>query len=152
MNSQHPENPLRRLGRILISLASALSISGSYLLAGGPVFLPLIVHKDPAATPTPVPPETQKMVVNPDNVDRDWALAYFAKSYNGAGRPVMQIYPGDSSPESERIKIARGEIVLVLKDNVKADGGGLFWQLAELKGRKGETLFLRAVDVTKVVG
>jgi hypothetical protein len=88
-------------------------------------------------------------VVNPANPDKDWALAFFAKSYNNAGRPVMQIYPGDTAPQSERIMIPRGEIVLALDTPVTADGGAKFWQLVEYEGEDGEELFLKAVDVTK---
>jgi hypothetical protein len=159
---------------LLISVVSILSISATYLLASEPVFLPLIFQSNAASTqpvtplpnlaatptqtqavtpgpsPTPKPPETLQLMVTPSNQDKDWALAFFAKSYNSAGRPVMQIYPGDTAPSSERIMIPRGEIVLALKTPVTADGGGKYWQLVEYKGRKGEDLFLKATDVTKV--
>jgi len=61
----------------------------------------------------------------------------------------MEIYPGDSSPVSERIKIPRGERVLADEQPVRADGGDKFWKLVEYQGRAGEELYLRAVDVTK---
>ena len=174
MNTQTPKNGMGSVIFILISIVSLLGISATYVLASETLFLPLIFYQSPSltsnatispahtATPTqtqegtpspsatPQPPDTLQLRVSPSNPDKDWALAFFAKSYNGAGRPVMQIYPGDSSPDSERIKIPRGEIVLALDTPVTADGGGKYWQLVEYEGKGGEELFLKAVDVTKV--
>lgn len=151
---------------ILISIIAVLGISATSFMVGETMFLPMIVQQNPSANPTatllpsptitptptqagtPQPPATLQLLVNPD---KDWALAYFAKSYNAAGRPVMQIYPGDNSLESERIKIPKGTIVLALETPVRADGDeNKYWQLVEYKGRKDEILFLRAADVTKV--
>lgn len=156
MDIHRPKLGMGRAGLILICIVSALGISAKYALVSQTLYLPLIFNQgasiSSAATvsPTPRPPATIQLIVTPSNPDKDWALAFFAKSYNAAGRPVMQIYPGDSSPDSERIKIPRGTIVLALENPVTADGGGKYWQLVDYKGRNKEVLFLRALDATKV--
>jgi hypothetical protein len=143
---------------LIISLVSILSISSTYVLAAEPIFLPLIYQNPsptptasvtPTATGTPQAPGTQWVIVSPYNNDKGFALARFAKSYNAAGRPVMQIYPGDTAPDSERIKIPRGERVLVVDTPITADGGGKYWRLVDYKGRKGEELYLRTQDITR---
>ena len=162
MNIRQPKYGMGRVMLILISLVSVLSISATYFLASQTLYLPLVFSQDsalsptatlsltPTITPTPKPPATLQLMVTPSNPDKDWAVAFFAKSYNDAGRPVMQIYPGDNSLESLRIKIPRGTIVLALDTPVIADGGGKYWQLVDYKGRADEDLFLKAADVTKV--
>ena len=62
----------------------------------------------------------------------------------------MEIYPGDSSAVEDRIRIPRGEVVLVYNDKIRADGGNHFWELVDYHGRDGEDLYLRDDDVTKV--
>jgi hypothetical protein len=154
MKPQTPKQGLAGAILILVSLLSILSVSATYVLASQTLYLPLVLHPNSSATPTqvgtPRPPETLELLVKPSNPAKDWALAFFAKSYNNAGRPVMQIYPRDTAPDSERIKIPRGEVVLALKDPVTADGGAKYWQLVEVQGKDGEDLFLKAVDVTKL--
>jgi hypothetical protein len=154
MKTHTPKQGLAGAILILVSILSILSVSATYVIANQTLFLPLILQPGSSATPTqvgtPPPPETLELVVNPSNPDKDWALAFFAKSYNNAGRPVMQIYPRDTAPDSERIKIPRGEIVLALKDIVTADGGAKYWQLVEYQGKDDEDLFLKAADVTKL--
>jgi hypothetical protein len=172
MNFNKPGHPKGRVVFFLLGIFSILSISATYALAGGTVFLPLIIQPSPSPTatatltptptltptatlegtpgPTPLPAGTLQLVVNPANPDKAWALAFFAKSYNDAGRPVMQIYPSDTAPDSLRIKIPKGEIVLALEKPVTADGGAKYWQLVDYKGKDGEDLFLKATDVTKV--
>jgi len=171
MNFHKPGHPKGRVVFFLLGILSVLSISATYALAGGTIFLPLIIQPSPSPTatatltptptltptatlegtpgPTPLPGGTLQLVVTPSNPEKAWALAFFAKSYNDAGRPVMQIYPSDSAPDSLRIKIPKGEIVLALDTPVTADGGAKFWQLVEIEGEDGEDLFLKAVDVTK---
>ena len=118
----------------------------------GPVVKRQILPPEPTATPKPT--ETPKdeyiwLIVRPQNPDKDWALAWFEKSQNSAGIPIMEIYPSNGSPTSERIKIASGEKVLAYNEIVRADGGAKFWKLVDYKGRDGEDLYLRQVDVMK---
>ena len=61
----------------------------------------------------------------------------------------MEIYPGDSKPVSERIKILKGERVLAYDTIVLADGGGKYWKLVEIEAPDGTVLYLRKLDVVK---
>lgn len=75
----------------------------------------------------------------------------FASSYNAAGRPVMQIYPKDTAPVSDRVQYNSGTGVVLKADVVKADGGGLYWALDPNHTEFGKTfpqLYLRNEDVS----
>jgi hypothetical protein len=177
MNRNSPKPNWKKIGFAILSIFSLLGISATALLANQSIFLPLTLNQYPSPTPTntatltptpgptatvtpaptitpttsgtPQPAGTIWLIVTPENTSKDSALCYFAKTYNAAGRPVMQIYPSDSSSASERIKIPAGELVLAYDKVVLADGGGKFWKLVDYHGRDGEDLYLRSVDVTK---
>ncbi len=159
------KNDRIKLVLTIVSILSILGISAAYVVAEDTIYIPLVNKQEleptptPTLEPTPEPtpevtvtpsPEGQIwLVITPDSSDKDWALAYFEKSQNDAGRPIMEIYPGDSSPASERIKIPAGETVLAFDEIIRADGGDRFWKLVEYQGREGEDLYLRTEDVTK---
>lgn len=156
----------------IISIFSIFSVAATNILFDNDVYLPLVRNQNPTATATltptitptptttltPVPEPTLEphpegtawVLVTPENEDKDWALAWFQKGENNNGYPIMEIYPGDSSPVEDRIKIDRGEVVLVYDELIRADGGGRFWKLVDYEGRDGEELYLRAEDVTKL--
>jgi len=142
------------LALTLISLISIMVISAGNIISNFKVFVPIIQKQPPEPTATPKPTETPKdeyiwLIVRPQNPDKDWALAWFEKSQNASGIPIMEIYPSNGSPTNERIKIASGEKVLAYNEIVRADGGTKFWKLVDYKGRDGEDLYLRQVDVMK---
>lgn len=177
MNSINPKRSWSKVGYAILSILSLLGISATAILANQSIFLPLTLNQyptptatntptitptqGPTATVTPTPTITPTtsgtpqpagtiwLIVTPANTSKDSALCYFAKTYNNAGRPVMQIYPSDSSLATERIKIPAGERVLAYDKVVLADGGGKFWKLVYYHGRDGEDLYLRSVDITK---
>ena len=147
---------------VLIIIFSISLISTAYAIADQKVYIPFIQKQEPQITPTntptqtPLPTETSPpgedylwLIVRPENPDKDWALCYFVKKYNDAGKPVMEIYPSETSSADERIKIARGERVRAHNGIIKADGGLKFWKLVDYQGNEGEELYLRQVDVMK---
>jgi len=149
---------------ILIIISSLLLISATYLIANQRVYIPFIQKQEAQNTPTQTPTPTSTpnptntplpgediiwLIVRPENPDKEWALCYFIKKYNDSGRPVMEIYPSDSSPVSERIKIPVGERVRAYNGVIKADGGVKFYKLVDYHGIEGEELYLRQVDVMK---
>jgi len=149
---------------IIIIISSLLLISASYIIANQRVYIPFIQKQEAQNTPTETqtPTSTPKptatalpgediiwLIVRPENPDKEWALCYFVKKFNDSGRPVMEIYPSDSSPASERIKIPAGERVQAYNEVIKADGGAKFWKLVDYTGNAGEELYLRQVDVMK---
>ena len=105
---------------------------------------------DPPIDPPPEPEPYQMLEVKPENPDKDVANCWFAKGENAAGKPIMEIYPSNSSSVSERIQIPRGNEVKAEPNKFQADGGMYFWELQEYAGRDGEVLSLRQVDVVKV--
>jgi len=72
------------------------------------------------------------------------ALARYVYSHNAAGKPVMQIYPGDSITEG-RIKYTEGQKLAVLPTLIRADGGDDYYEIAS-SPISGFKLYLRAVD------
>jgi len=133
---------------LVILLSALLIASTGIILATERTYIPMVQIAEATATPTPMPAGTLWLIVKPDQ-DKGWALARFAKSYNKAGRPIMEIYPGDSKPVSERIKILKGERVLAYDTIVLADGGGKYWKLVEIEAPDGTVLYLRKLDVVK---
>lgn len=108
----------------------------------------------PPPPPPPVEPpdEEDTIIVKAKDKDKTFALAWFAKSWRdanvGPDRPLMEIYPSESSLSSERIKFNNGTELAVVLPKVKADGGAYFYQLRDRKGRAGETLYVRDTDAS----
>ena len=96
------------------------------------------VEPPPAADPT--------VIVTAD----PRANARFQSGTNGAGRPIMSIYPRDTAPTGERIQFASGVLLLVKPGTIVADGGMQYYELAQHRGRGGETLYLREIDADLV--
>ena len=78
-------------------------------------------------------------------VTADKANARFVSGLNNAGRPIMQIYPSDSAPVSERVQYVKNTLVPVYPESVLADGGGVFYKIVHVPDGKPE-LYLRAID------
>jgi hypothetical protein len=57
------------------------------------------------------------------------SLLNHVAALNDAKRPIMEIYPDPSSPPSKRIRYNMGDRVSVKKETVKADGGGLWYEV-----------------------
>jgi hypothetical protein len=68
---------------------------------------------------------------------------------NDAGAPIMQIFPKDNAPVSDRVQIAKGRPILVYKKSVTADGGGIYLCMAGSQKRFGKTLYVRKTDTKK---
>lgn len=81
----------------------------------------------PAPDPDPEPPEDFKVYT----VDVPKTNAWCVRELNKNGRPVMQIYPEDTAPVSERIQFLKGVQIEVDEDPVKADGGRMFYRITE---------------------
>jgi len=101
---------------------------------------------EPPVVPPVVPPPAASYWVR---VTVPKANARFAKSHNANGLPIMQIYPSDSSPVSERIQFTEGTMLTVIREKVRADGGGQYYELTARRGRNDETLFNRDDDCIK---
>ena len=78
------------------------------------------------------------------------ANARCVRNYNAAGRPVMMIYPGDSSPVKDRVQYTLGTYVQVNPTIVKGDGGYKYYSIAEEVKKNGVVvttpLFIREQD------
>jgi len=94
----------------------------------------------PPDPPAPPPPDADKTFL----VTAGKALARFIHSYNDAGKPIMQIYPGDSITEG-RVKYLTGNTIAVLPSPIRADGGGDYYEIVT-SPVAGIELFLRASD------
>ena len=101
----------------------------------------------PPAPPPVEPPPADPAYFVRVNVDK--ANARFSKAKNANGLPIMQIYPSDSSLVADRIQFVNGELLRVVKDKVRADGGLYFYQLVTWFGGENETLYLRDSDCMK---
>lgn len=71
--------------------------------------------------------------------------------YNGAGAPVMQIYPSDTAPVSDRIQLFEDDTCKIVLPAVTADGGAKYFKVVDRKGRNGEALYVVKADGTQVV-
>jgi hypothetical protein len=65
---------------------------------------------------------------------------------NAVQKPILDIYPGPKADITERIKFMQGAKVQVLALPVTADGNEKYYQIADIRGKKGEILYLRAKD------
>lgn len=78
------------------------------------------------------------------------ANARCVRSYNAAGRPVMMIYPEDSSPVKDRVQYTTGALVDVGPVIIKGDGGYKYYSIAEEVKKNGVVvttpLFIREQD------
>lgn len=104
------------------------------LIAGGGTTPPPPVTPPPAADPT--------VIITAD----PRANARFVVGRNGAGKPIMAIYPKDTAPANERIQFASGVLLRVKPGMVQADGGMDYFELTQHTGRGGERLYLREND------
>ena len=102
--------------------------------------------EEPPVVPPVVPPPAANYFVR---VTIPRANARFQKGENANGLPIMQIYPSDSSPVSERIQFVEDTLLRVLPDKVRADGGGYYYLLLDREGRNDEDLYLRDQDCVK---
>lgn len=100
----------------------------------------------PPVVPPYVPPAEPRYTVQ---VIVEKTNARWSKATNANGFPIMQIYPKDNAPVSERIQYFEDTFLEVKPNKVKADGGMYFWQLTYPTGLDGETLYLKADDVMK---
>jgi len=128
---------LSKLDQVLANQVSILAI-----LNNGEVPEP----PNPTPPPPVVPPADPEYSVQ---VIVEKANARWSKAQNANGLPIMQIYPRDNAPVSERIQYFEDSFVPVKPDKIKADGGAYYWELVYGKGRDGETLYLKADDVMK---
>jgi hypothetical protein len=98
-----------------------------------------------AAAPVPPP---MPVSISVKTVTADKANARYASSYNAAGRPIMHIYPSDTAPVSQRVQWLRGAAVEVLSDEIKADGGGVYYELRDSTPYTEVKLYIRKDHVT----
>jgi len=99
------------------------------------------------STPPPAPDTVFVQVTD------DKALAHFIIGENAQDKPIMEIYPSESSPASERIRYNQGDKIEVYADKLSkddVDGGEGFWRIYSRWGDNGEHLFLQESKVTKV--
>ena len=96
-----------------------------------------------AAAPVP-PPMPVSMSVKTVAVDK--ANARYASGYNAAGRPIMHIYPSDTAPVSQRVQWLKGTAVEILSDEIKADGGGVYYELRDSTPYAEVKLYVRKDD------
>ena len=99
----------------------------------------------PTPPAPPVPPEpgyAVQVVVTKTN-------ARWSKAKNANGAPIMTIYPRDNAPVSERIQFFEDYFLAVVPEKIRADGGVQYYELATIKGRDGEVLYVKAADVMK---
>lgn len=68
---------------------------------------------------------------------------------NAAGKPIMQIYPSDTSNPGERVQFDLGTQLYVKAEKVIADGGVEYYQLTPTPTVDGaeQKLFVRVEDV-----
>jgi hypothetical protein len=115
----------------------------------------------PVPEPDPAPPEPDPAPPDPAPgyvacLVRAKTNARFIRGYNdvkpekGGPRPIMSIYPSDTSHPNERVQFASGSPVRVKREPVIADGGGRFYELApEYAPMAGlPVLYLPKDDVT----
>jgi hypothetical protein len=79
--------------------------------------------------------------------------AFFAPETNASGYPIMELFPASNSPIAKRVQYKSGDRLLAFEDPVRADGGAIYYQIAEptIRNRAGEKvlyakLYLRAKD------
>ena len=96
-----------------------------------------------AAAPVP-PPMPVSMSVK--TIMADKANARYASGYNAAGRPIMHIYPSDTAPVSQRVQWLKGTAVEILSDEIKADGGGVYYELRDSTPYAEVKLYIRKDD------
>lgn len=84
----------------------------------------LVATVPPPPPPEPPPPPAWAVFT----VTAEKALARFVYDYNAVGKPIMQIWPGDSITTG-RYKFLKGEKVPVYSDIIRADGGADFYKM-----------------------
>jgi hypothetical protein len=105
-----------------------------------------IINGDVPPDPDPEPEPTTKMF----EVTIAKTNARYAWKYNGAGRPIMQIYPEDNAPVRDRVQFVYSTKIKVKPEIVKSDGGTPYYAIAEQVYKSGvlvtEQLYLKAED------
>jgi hypothetical protein len=96
-----------------------------------------------ASVPPPMP-----VSISVKTIIADKANARYASGYNAAGRPIMHIYPSDTAPVSQRVQWLKGTAVEVLSDEIKADGGGVYYELRDSTPYTEVKLYIRKDHVT----
>lgn len=102
------------------------------------------IEQLPAPEPEPEPDYEVTFKVTAEK-----ALARFVYGYNNAGKPIFQIYPGDSITTGRK-KYTKDANVRVFRVAIKADGGGMFYEILEPTGVSAK-LYLRASDGTIIL-
>lgn len=111
-----------------------------------------ITNGDPVEPPDPEPPDpVDPPVTKPTiQITVDKTNARWIMNYNDAGKPMMQIYPKDSAPVSDRIQFFSGDILTAKSQKIQADGGTKYYELIDKKAPTsndhGNTLFVRDID------
>ena len=79
--------------------------------------------------------------------------AFFAPETNASGYPIMELFPASNSPIAKRVQYKSSDRLLVYESPIRADGGGIYYQIADptIRNRSGEKilytkLYLRAKD------
>lgn len=103
-----------------------------------------LAEQEPEPPAPPPPPPTTDVTIRITADPR--ANARYTRRTNANGRPIMEIYPSDTAPVSERIQFSLGILLKAKPAKVTADGGMQYFELTERKGRGGETLFVREID------
>lgn len=116
------------------------------LLEIGSAILAALTAGEPP-TPPDEPPASEYIQVRVTKDPR--CNARYIKSYNAAGKPIMEIYPSASSPASERVQYAKGEYLAVFPDKIQADGGEYYYKLSPYEYNESVDLFVRQSDVMR---
>jgi len=104
-----------------------------------------IAETETVSTPVPLPIPVS---VSVKTIIADKANARYASGYNAAGRPIMHIYPSDTAPVSQRVQWLKGTAVEILSDEIKADGGGVYYELRDSTPYTEVKLYIRKDHVT----
>lgn len=139
---------------VTIDYTPVLTRIADALEAGNELLDELITAVLGADTPGDPDPEPELEYINVRVTKDPRANAFCIKGWNdappenGGPFPIMQIYPNDSAPVSERIQFNAGTIVAVFPDKMRADGGGMFWEITDWPSTD-VILYLREQDVTR---
>jgi len=115
------------------------------LLEGG-----IIPEPEPPTPPDPDPEPDPEPVGIPFKITATKTNLRFTKASNANGAPIMQIYPSDTSLASERIQRLEGDVIRIVTPAVTADGGARYFEVVDVQGRGGETLYVRKDDGTQI--
>ena len=100
---------------------------------------------DPYPIPAPSPPGDPTVFATIINSPR--ANARFVFDYNKVGKPIMQIYPSDTSDVKERVQFPVGTLVEVIAEPISADGGKVYWEINNSADYAEVPLYLNDEDI-----